>query len=194
MRDRLIVEDLTQFRVLSRDQLIKLHFESCKDAVSQCNRTMRRLTLKGEVSVDKTRRMYLYKPKGGIKTNSSKTDHYLDICNFYLELKRFEKPRYTIIEPKFAKGGPEPDLFCIWRGAPFWVEIQRTKMDAKQWKEKLMRYVEFYHSGVWKQFEWQTPGKEPVFPRLWIYGESAPNVIVPFKIVQTRTVEELIKK
>ncbi|WP_373459692.1 replication-relaxation family protein [Paenibacillus harenae] len=81
-----------------------------------------------------------------------------------------EAPRTFEVEPKLSgKGLPEPDAFAIWRGAPWYVEIQRSVYTVKQWSEKMNRYEKYYLSGEWERAEWQ-PSNKKIFPYVWIVG------------------------
>ncbi|MHA4119940.1 replication-relaxation family protein, partial [Bacillus cereus] len=48
-RDKAIIKDLCRFRCLSRDDIIDLHFQGLKKAVTSCNTVMKRLRRDGSV-------------------------------------------------------------------------------------------------------------------------------------------------
>lgn len=190
-RDKAIIQDLTRFRVMSRDDVIDLHFGNVKHPVVQANMVLKRLRRDDHISCSKERRQYLYFPNPSIKKDSAKINHFLAIVDFYKELGRVERPKVFEVEPKYGKGQPEPDVFMIWQRAPFYVEIQRSVYSEKVMKEKIQRYEQYYYSDQWKLEAWQ-PEERKVFPRLWILSETGYNIIAPFKCVQSKTVAEMI--
>lgn len=137
--------------------------------------------------------MYVYFPIPSIKKDSSKLGHFLSIVDFYKQLKRIEQPRVFEVEPKLGgKGLPEPDAFCIWKGAPWYIEIQRSVYTEKQMNEKLNRYENYYLSGEWEKAEWQ-PAKK-MFPYVWVIGAGKYEVGVrSFKVIQAN-VEEIVRR
>lgn len=130
-----------------------------------------------------------YFPVNGIKKDGAKVNHFLAIVEFYKQLLPVEPPRIFEVEPKYGKGLPEPDVFMIWQRAPFFVEIQRSIYSEKVMREKLQRYEQYFYTDQWKLEAWQ-PVDKKVFPRLWIVGENKYNVVAPFKVIQTKTVNE----
>lgn len=44
----------------------------------------------------------------------------------------------------------EPDIFMIWKRAPFFLEIQRSIYSEKVMNEKVNRYVSYYMSNEWQ--------------------------------------------
>ena len=54
-----------------------------------------------------------------------------------------EKPKVFEVEPKVGeKGTVEPDVFAIWRKAPFYIEVQRNIYSAKVFKAKLYYVIQ----------------------------------------------------
>jgi hypothetical protein len=103
-------------------------------------------------------------------------------------------PRIFQLEPKYANVMPEPDIFTIWAGHAFWVEMQRNTFSEKVWLEKLARYEELFRSGIWRQQSWQPPGDQKVFPYILILSESRvplPNGLL-LPVLQSRTITALI--
>ena len=90
-RDKKIVEDLRRFRVLDRDQIIKLHFTYQKDPVNCCNKVLKRLTLQKKITVDRSTQPYRYFPIPHIKKDSLKIPHFKAISNFFIELCKYKK-------------------------------------------------------------------------------------------------------
>lgn len=192
-RDKAILSDLQRFRCLSRDDIAELHFSHTKHPVTQANIVLKRLRREGVIKFSAERRKYIYFPaERAIKEDSQKINHFLAIADFYRQLNRIEAPRLFQVEPKLGgKGLPEPDVFAIWKGAPWFVEIQRTRYTAKVMAVKMNRYDQYHVNGDWERASWQPPGKK-IFPYVWIIGAVDYKVgIRPFKVLQTRTAEEL---
>lgn len=184
-RDKAIISDIERFRVMSRDLIAQIHFSNVKNPVTAVNYVLKRLRRDNYIKCSTERRQYVYFPADKhIKADSTKIPHYLDVCSFYAELCKVEKPRVFQVEPRFAKGHPEPDAFFIWRGAAFYLELQRTKYSERQFKEKLQRYDAYYLSQDWTQEKWQ-PADRKIFPTLWVTGETGYNVgVKSYKVIQ----------
>ncbi|WP_339193107.1 replication-relaxation family protein [Paenibacillus sp. FSL W8-1287] len=170
VRDKAIVKDLERFRCLTRDDVAELHFSSVKNPVTQANMVLKRLRRDEVIACATDRRKYIYFPIPSIKKDSAKIGHFLAIVDFYKQIRKAEAPRVFEVEPKVGgKGRPEPDVFCIWKGAPWFVEIQRSQFSDKVMQEKMNRYEQYYLSGEWEQEPWQPAGKK-LFPYVWIVG------------------------
>ncbi|MEK5477557.1 replication-relaxation family protein [Paenibacillus sp. FSL R5-0407] len=194
-RDKAILSDLERFRCLSRDDIAELHFSHTKHPVTQANIVLKRLRREGVIKFSAERRKYIYFPaERAIKEDSQKINHFLAIADFYRQLNRIEAPRLFQVEPKLGgKGLPEPDVFTIWKGAPWFVEIQRTRYTEKVMAEKLNRYERYYIGGEWERASWQ-PAEKKIFPYVWIIGKGTYNIGVrPFRVFQI-AVEEMLKK
>ncbi|WP_127532721.1 hypothetical protein [Paenibacillus kobensis] len=190
-RDKAIVKDLTRFRAMTRDDVAELHFGGVKHPTTQANMVLKRLRRDGHIEVSKERRQYIYFPSpSSIKKDSAKLGHFLEIVDFYKQVAKVEEPRIFVVEPKYGKGNPEPDVFMIWQRTPFYVEIQRSVYSDKMMRDKLQRYEQYFHSEEWKFEAWQ-PDEKKVFPRLWIITETRYNIEAPFKVVQTQAVDEI---
>lgn len=195
-RDKKILKDIERFRALDRDQIGELHFKGNKELVKTVNFVMNRLKKRGYVKADESRSPFVYMPhKGGPKRGSQKIDHFIQIANIYLELRRTGKLRKFNVEPKLgSKGTVEPDAFAIWKGWPWFIEVQLSNYSDAIMRRKLKRYEAYYKSGQWKGLEWQPKGREPIFPRIWVLSNRTYDVTW-FKgvtIYQTKTVEELL--
>lgn len=190
-RDKAIVDDIKRFRVLSRDLIASLHFQHVKYPITAANNVLKRLHRDKQIERSTDRRQYLYFPaEGHIKKDSSKLNHFIQIAEFYRDLCKVEVPKTFIVEPKYEKGFPEPDIFMIWKGAPWHVEIQRTQYSDKQMKEKLQRYDHYFLSNAWQGEAWQRVDKK-LFPYLWITGVGKYNIgIRSYKIFQN-TIDEM---
>lgn len=194
-RDKAILTDLERFRCLSRDDVADLHFAHTKHPVTHANMVLKRMRRDGLVKCSTERRKYIYFPsERKIKPDSQKINHFLAIAEFYRQLRRIEQPRIFQVEPKLGgKGLPEPDAFVIWKGAPWYVEIQRTHYTERVMAEKLNRYEKYFLSGVWEKEAWQ-PANKKVFPYLWIVGAGRYKIEGrPYRTYQS-TVDEMVKR
>lgn len=192
-RDREIIKSLEKFRVLDRDQLVRMHFAGLKQPITQANQVLLRLRRLGHIDCSKEYRRYLYFPIKGIKKDSAKIKHFQAIADLYLDMMKHDKPRVFDVEPKLGdKGLVEPDAFAIWKGTPFYIEIQRNKYTQKQMGDKIKRYEAWFYGEQWKQEPWQPKDKPPIFPRVWILTETPYSVVTPFKVIQSKTVDEFV--
>lgn len=193
-RDRAIIADLERFRCLTRDDVAELHFSNVKNPVKEANGVLKRLRRDGNIGCSTDRRMYIYFPIPGIKKDSAKLGHFLAIADFYKQLRKYEQPRTFEVEPKLGgKGLPEPDAFVIWKGAPWYIEIQRSAYTEKQMTEKMNRYEAFYLGGAWEKASWQ-PTVKKVFPYVWIIGAGKYVIGTRSFRVFHGNVEEMVKK
>nr|WP_245553061.1 replication-relaxation family protein [Brevibacillus massiliensis] len=117
------------------------------------------------------------------------------IASVYREMLQISPPRIFQVEPKYEKGLPEPDIFTIWAGRAFWIEVQRNVFSQKVWLEKFQRYINFFRNGRWREESWQ-PKDKKVFPYIWILSASRVPVPdgLPFPVLQSRSVNELLSK
>lgn len=193
-RDKAILTDLKRFRVMRRDDIIDLHFNGLKSPITSCNTVMKRLRRDGFVKAVTDRNQYLYMhEETNIKKDSTKIPHFLRIVEFYRELCKIEKPRTFEVEPKITeKGGVEPDIFMIWKAAPFYVEIQRNKYSSKVFNAKIERYEQYFHSGEWQYERWQ-PKDKKYFPHVWVITDTLYNIDKrPFHTFQSSNVSEFL--
>lgn len=162
LRDKAIIADLEKFKVLDRDQMIKLHFLKNKDSIQSCNKVMKRLARDGLVSVDHSARPYNYFPVPSIKKDSTKIPHYKEIADFYLSLYAYEKPTEFEVEYRVGdKGKIEPDVYCRWMGTSFFVEIQRNVYTKSVMNAKMNRYLDYFNEGEWRD-------SFKFFPHIWL--------------------------
>jgi hypothetical protein len=187
-RDKGIIESLRRFRVLDRDQIIKLHFTNVKDQINSCNKVLKRLNRDGHVEVDLSSRPYNYFPSPcTMRKDSQKIPHFKEIANFYLSLLPFKTPNQFEVEFKSGqKGSIEPDIFMLWNGVPFFVEIQRNYYSSKVMDAKMKRYADYFQEGTWR--EWTQH-----FPYIWILSEHKYNMdFKPLRVFQTKTAAEFV--
>ncbi|MED4840422.1 replication-relaxation family protein [Weizmannia sp. CD-2023] len=189
-RDKAIVEGLKKFRILDRDQLIKMYFSDVKQKTVTCNRVMKRLNTYGLVSVNRNVRPYAYFPsESTMKPDSTKIPHFKAIADFYIQICEYKAPTVFEVEPKVGdKGTIEPDIFMVWNGAPFFVEIQRDFYTKKRMNAKYKRYLEYYKGGQWKEYT-------KYFPFIWIVTEIKYRELnwEPLKVYQSKNVSEFVR-
>jgi hypothetical protein len=106
-------------------------------------------------------------------------------------------PKSVIVEdkPTGRKGGIEPDLFCIFKGSPFWVEIQRNQYSEQKMQAKINLYEEFFFSDEWKALQWQPEDRVAIFPSVMLitpvrYAVSSDHI----RIIQVASIHELMEK
>lgn len=189
-RDKAILEDLEKFKVLDRDQMIKLHFLKNKDGIQSCNKVMKRLARDGLVSVDHSARPYNYFPVPSIKKDSTKIPHYKEIADFYLSLYAYEKPTEFEVEYRVgAKSSVEPDIYCRWMGTSFFVEIQRNVYAKSVMNTKMNRYLDYFNEGEWRDtFKF--------FPHIWLITQHKYKLdeFDTLRIHQTKNVCDFVEK
>ncbi|WP_050613366.1 replication-relaxation family protein [Bacillus testis] len=164
-RDQDILNDLLRFRCLTRDQLISLHFSQLNNPITSCNTVLKRLRRDGQIDVATHTQPYIYFPIPSIKKDSAKIPHFLSIAQFYIDIQHTGEIKNFIVEPKYGKDFMEPDVFMIYRKAPFFVEIQRSVYSKKVMDAKFKRYFHYYMSKEWENEAWQ-PKDRKVFPRI----------------------------
>lgn len=189
-RDKAILDDLKKFRVLDRDQIIKLHFGDQKQPITTCNRIMNRLVLKGYVKSNTNSRPYDYfHAETTMKKDSMKIPHFKMIVDFYICLYKYAIPNAFEVEFKTGKKGSiEPDIYMNWNGTPFFVEIQRSVYTKKVMDAKIKRYEEYYESRDWKSLN-------DVFPLVWIITDHTYQIETEqISVYQSKDVDDFINR
>ncbi|PAK45408.1 hypothetical protein CHH47_25990, partial [Priestia megaterium] len=109
----------------------------------------------------------------------------------------YSNPKQVIVEdkPTGRKGGIEPDLFCIFKGSPFWIEIQRNQYSEQKMQAKINLYEEFFFSDEWKALYWQPEDRSTIFPSVILitpvrYAISSDHI----RIIQVASIHELMEK
>lgn len=191
-RDKAIIDGLQRFRCMTRNDIIDLHFQSVKNPITSANMVLKRLRRDGHIEANLNQQPYLYFPSPSpIKKDSQKTQHFLAIVDFYKQTRNHAEPKPFTVEPKYGKDFMEPDIFMIWKGAPFFVEVQRSNYSDKVMQTKFERYERYFYSDQWKLEPWQPPTKK-VFPYVWLITETRYNIEAPFRVFQSRDVNELM--
>ena len=194
-RDKAIIKDLQRFRCMSRDDIIDLHFQGLKKAVTCCNTVMKRLRRDGRVDANVSQQPYIYFPQPStIRKTSQKIPHFLAIVDVYKQFLQYEKPKLFKVEPKYGKAYMEPDIFTIWRQAPFFIEVQNSVYSKKVMQEKVNRYECYFHSLEWQQEPWQ-PTKSKYFRSLLIITDTQYDMYSPnFRIFQTKSMHDFMNQ
>lgn len=175
-RDKAILNNLKRFRCMSRDDIIDLHFQGLKNAVTCCNTVMKRLRRDGHVDANISQQPYIYFPQSStLRKTSQKIPHFLGIVDVYKQLIYYEKPKLFKVEPKYGKEFMEPDAFTIWRRSPFFIEVQRSVYSKKVMQDKINRYELYFHSQEWHDESWQ-PKESKFFPSILIITEKYYNI------------------
>ncbi|APH07206.1 hypothetical protein [Bacillus weihaiensis] len=189
-RDKAIIEDLNRFRVMDRDSIAHIHFKTLKNPNYAANNVLLRLLREGHLQRSTAFVPYVYfGPDVNMKKNSAKIGHFLAIVEVYKDILKYGNLHTFLVEPKYGeKGMAEPDIFCIFRRTPFFIEVQKTIYSEKQMNDKLNRYRDLYNSGIITREEWQPPEK-PVFPHILIISEQryAIDRSYPFKVIQAQS-------
>ncbi|RDZ09281.1 hypothetical protein C3744_24925, partial [Priestia megaterium] len=109
----------------------------------------------------------------------------------------YSAPKHVIVEdkPTGRKGGIEPDLFCIFKGSPFWIEIQRNQYSEQKMQAKISLYEEFFFSNEWKALQWQPEERAAIFPSVMLitpvrYAINSDHI----RIIQVASIHELMEK
>ncbi|MBE7128021.1 replication-relaxation family protein [Bacillus mycoides] len=171
-RDKAILSNLKRFRCMSRDDIVDLHFQGLKNAVTCCNTVMKRLRRDGHVDANISQQPYIYFPQPStLRKTSQKILHFLGIVDVYKQLIHYEKPKLFKVEPKYGKEFMEPDAFTIWRRSPFFIEVQNSVYSKKVMQDKINRYELYFHSQEWHNESWQ-PKESKFFPSILIITEK----------------------
>ncbi|MBX9971019.1 hypothetical protein ACFW1J_26310 [Priestia aryabhattai] len=197
-RDKDIIAFINQFRAVDRDSLVDLFFKQLKSPINACNSVMVRLYRLGLIERTQQYSPTVYLPVDAkIKKNSQKILHFLSILDTYKQMCAYSTPKQVIVEdkPTGRKGGIEPDLFCIFKGSPFWIEIQRNQYSEQKIQAKISLYEEFFFSDEWKALQWQPEDRAALFPSIILitpvrYAVSSDHI----RIIQVATIHELMKK
>lgn len=192
-RDKQILDDLIRFRCMSRDDIAELHFKDLKNPVNSCNSVLKRMYRDDLIDRSTNFYPYVYFPAGKtIKKDSSKIPHFLEIVNVYKDMAQYKEPSVFVVEPKYGKGNIEPDIFAIWKGTPFFIEVQRSLYTDQVMTEKMDRYVAFKEAGLIEGESWQPEGKK-VFPTILLLTNHQYSLEAKVKVIQTGNINEFMK-
>ncbi|UBR30192.1 replication-relaxation family protein [Bacillus sp. SD-4] len=194
-RDKEILSNLKRFRCMSRDDIIDLHFQGIKNAVTCCNTVMKRLRRDGHVDANITQQPFIYFPQPStLRKTSQKIPHFLGIVEVYKQLIHYEKPKLFKVEPKYGKEFMEPDAFTIWRRSPFFIEVQKSVYSKKIMQDKINRYELYFHSQEWHNESWQ-PKDSKFFPSILIITDKKYDVTSSdLRIFQATSIHDFMDK
>lgn len=194
-RDKAILSNLKRFRCMSRDDIIDLHFQGLKNAVTCCNTVMKRLRRDGHVDANITQQPFIYFPQPStLRKTSQKIPHFLGIVEVYKQLIQYEKPKLFKVEPKYGKDYMEPDAFTIWRRSPFFIEVQKSVYSKKIMQDKINRYELYFHSQEWHNESWQ-PKDSKFFPSILIITDKKYDVTSSnLRIFQATSIHDFMDK
>ncbi|MBS4195311.1 replication-relaxation family protein [Lederbergia citri] len=194
-RDKAILDDLVRFRALTRNQIIDIHFGDLRNPVANANAVMLRLYRQGYVERTADYKQYVYFPADGtLRKDSAKLRHFLAIADVYIRMRKLGGLKRFNVEPKYGKGYAEPDAFVIWRGSPFFIEVQRSIYSERQIADKVARYEALARSGVIEKEAWQPKGKT-VMPAVIMLTETRYAIeSKTVRFVQVADIGELIPK
>jgi hypothetical protein len=186
-RDKAIVEDIRNFRMLSRDQIIGLHFNDLKNPINSANNVLKRLSRDGIIKCSKKYSPYVYfLAESKIKEDSQKIPHFLELADTVIEMRNTGHiPKLLTIEPKYGKKGTvEPDIFCKWLGMPIFIEVQRSTYTAAQMQKKIDLYDNYFYTDDWKREPYQELGKERFPTVILVSSTRYPVKSENFNIIQ----------
>jgi hypothetical protein len=197
-RNKDIIGFINQFRAVDRDSLVELFFKQLKSPINACNSVMIRLYRLGLIGRTQQYSPTVYLPVDAkIKKNSQKILHFLSILDVYKQMCTYSTPKQVIVEdkPTGRKGGIEPDLFCIFKGSPFWIEIQRNQYSEQKMQDKINLYEEFFFSDEWKALHWQPEDRIAIFPSVILitpirYAIHSDHL----RLIQVGSIHELMEK
>lgn len=194
-RDKAILSNLKRFRCMSRDDIIDLHFQGVKNAVTCCNTVMKRLRRDGHVDANITQQPFIYFPQPStLRKTSQKIPHFFGIVDVYKQLIHYEKPKLFKVEPKYGKEFMEPDAFTIWRRSPFFIEVQKSVYSKKIMQDKINRYELYFHSQEWHNESWQ-PKESKFFPNILIITDKKYDIQSSnLRIFQATSIHDFMDK
>lgn len=149
-RDLAIINHLEMFRVMSRNDIIDLHFSHLKNPISNANTVLKRLVRDQQIEVSKNHSPYLYFPLNHIKKDSTKIPHFLKLVDIYKQLSKYSTPEVFQIEPKYNKGLAEPDIYTVFKGTPLFIEVQRNIYSQQVMDNKIKRYEALKYSDLFR--------------------------------------------
>ncbi len=179
---------------MDRNSIAELHFSDAKKPNGAANNVLLRLVREDKIQRSTAFTPFCYfGPDVNMKKNSAKVGHFLAILNVYKQLRKQGGLEMFLVEPKYGeKGNVEPDIFCVWKRMPFFIEVQKSVYSEKQMKDKLTRYKALYQSKVIEKEVWQ-PQDKKLFPNVIILSDTRYALDkYPFTLFQT-TLDQFIQ-
>ncbi|KXZ22288.1 replication-relaxation family protein [Bacillus nakamurai] len=192
-RDKDIIDALTHFRALNRDQIAELFFSHTKSPSTNANFTLKRLRDRGYIDANINHQPYTYFPKPmRIKKDGQKVNHFLAIADFYIQLKNAGGVKMFHVEPNYTEY-VRPDACTIWRKTAWFIEVQCSHYTQKTMSEKMSRYQTYFNSGEWKSLQFQKENSP--FPFVWIIGEHQYKIKTDgIRVFQSKSVEDFLMR
>ncbi|MEC2394041.1 hypothetical protein BK709_13630 [Bacillus thuringiensis serovar shandongiensis] len=184
-RDKKIIQALQLFRCMSRDQIAHLFFADVKNPITSANFVLKRLRREKHIDAYVDQQPYIYFPEPSIiKKDSQKINHYLAIVDFYIEICRHEHPSTFEVEKRYRTGHIQPDIFMIWQGKAYFVEIQLSRYSSVLMNKKLNRYIYYFETDEWiEKYLTYNLNNDPY---VWIVSKSPYSVLnEDLQIIQT---------
>ncbi|MEC2057407.1 replication-relaxation family protein [Peribacillus psychrosaccharolyticus] len=193
-RDKRILEALTIFRCMTRDQIKNLFFRDLKNPVTAANSVLKRLRRDDYIEANTQWKPYTYfLNPSTVKKNSQKISHYLAIVDFYIELCESEKPTLFHVEQRYGSNFMQPDIFMVWKNRSFFVEIQRSRYTTRIMEEKLERYINYFRNKGW--YSQSSEYVDQNLPSVWIVSKSPYHVSIDgINIIQTSNVKSFLQR
>jgi hypothetical protein len=169
-RDLDIIKSLGKFKCLTRSQLEALHFNKNANPTVTANRVLKRLRDSDNITAntDRSFQEYIYfNNPSTIKTNSQKIDHFLQIAQTYIDMKKYSPVKEFIIESKINNAAFIPDVYADWLNRRWFIECQNSIYTVKQLYSKLDKYRDYYESGYYEELV----GERNPFPNVLIIGK-----------------------
>ncbi|UYX52217.1 replication-relaxation family protein [Bacillus thuringiensis] len=190
-RDKKIIQALHLFRCISRDQIAKLFFSNVKNPITAANYVLKRLRRENHIDANVDTQPYIYFPKPStIKKNSQKTKHYLAIVDFYIDVCKYECPAIFEVEKRYGSGYAQPDIYMVWQGKVYFVEIQLSRYSSDLIEEKLNRYENYLKSE--KYFCKKITSNINDSPYIWIVSKTPYAILNSnLKVIQTSNVDKI---
>ncbi|QST02849.1 replication-relaxation family protein (plasmid) [Pontibacillus sp. ALD_SL1] len=154
-RERRMLLMMGTIPIVSTTHIASL-FEDTKHPNKRASEGLRRLEREGLVEgkdreLGKTK-VWRLSPKGKkmlgvsfptLRLTSRTVDHVLAVADVYTVLSQSHdlhdfmfEPRSSFTDKKGKKRNYCPDAFFVWKGNPYFLEVQRTKMSRTYWSKK----------------------------------------------------------
>lgn len=189
----ILLEHLTNCPVVSTDQLAKWYDNAsplkrasehlCELAKQKLIEGRRREIGKTKVwrLANKGRKLQEVK-RHPVPLNSMKIDHYLAISDVWQELRQSDKfaTNRWLVELRERMEGKDvyaPDAFFVYKGKPYLLEVQRTKISSERWGEKWAKASRFFDEGHYKKASFQFWEGKTIRPEVVVISTQNPTTI-----------------
>lgn len=128
---------------------------------------------------------------------SSKAQHWLAFGDLWTSLSCYNaigiQPEQPLIWIAHPRKSAEFDVFMVYRGTAYLVEVQRSKLTAANWRKKWSDRMKWFNSGAYKYAPWQPPNRI-VRPEILLVGDTsqlAETVGVPNGVIYIRDIMDV---